>query len=626
MDPSFTRMIKLDILTNLALEPQSITDILHEIRSYVRHDDKHFVCASIQAIGRITEISQIVYARIVPDPDEARAQSNTIALNCLHGLVALIRCSRNKQVIGQCVLVMTNIAGLVMDTDTKDPNDVRGDVVRRLMFLLTRSLVYVNKEDNDEEEDAKDEEGNNEWNELMDKETLCLPTDAMASALWLVGEWFCSSQQTNILKMDKKSKNQMNHEILRLLTRSFPEFESMVKLQAIHYASKMLLMEDSLLSPVCSHILAQGRLDINPDVRDRARFESSLLSLVAPTFLNDFDNTVAKPINSALTPGQAKTLLLSPKPPSSTLPLDGGEKVDQEEVFRFGTLSSLLHHRAGKAYLPLPPWAEVDSDKSLRDPPVPAMTGQEKKKDDSVHGFYDDEFSSDAETSSSERSSDESSDEDDSSEDESDNEATSSSEEESSSEETSEDESSEDESSEEEEEIKLTSRSNGNTNKIHLPPSITKSMVDDYSEEESSSSDDDSEQTSEDDDSYTEPIPTSNVSDSLIPMSSNTISKGIMTIPSPEISSKKPSVEDLSNDLSGLVMAPLVVDAADDNSPSDIDSDSGQWYRLIRPEIAGGLSLEARYIRGETRKRELYVAKQNIGDSTVLLQLKFENK
>ena len=617
MDPSFTRMIKLEILTNLALEPKSINDILHEIRTYVRHDDKKFVCAAIQAIGRIAEISKIVYERVIPDKQLAQNQSDAIGFNCLYGLIALTRSSSNTMVIGQCVIVMTHIfSSLQIMNPNKiiqDPNNVKTDVIQRIMFLLVQSLEFIDGKEPDEN-----------WNEYGDGHVL--PTDAMACSLWLIGEWFISTN-TEIWKIDKNEKDQMNQEILRLLTRSFTDFESLVKLQAIHYASKMLLLSNATqYSSLSSHILAQGRLDINPDIRDRARFESSLLSILVPTLLLDFDDTnksngKAKPMHAA---DQTKQLLLSIKPPSTVLPLEKDKNNDKEEVFRFGTLSSLVHHRAGEAYLALPPWATVNSDSSLRDPVKEPHKPLETKQE-SVRGFYGDDFSNSGSESTSDESSDESTDE--SSDDDSTSEEDSESSEDESTEESESSESESDSESENETEIennKIT-KSFENAQKLKLPSSVTKSMVDESSEDGSASSNEtESDESSDDESSDDESLYLPDSNNSLLPMPINVMSKNLTSIPSPSMTSK--IVNSPTDDLSGLIMAPLVIDKKEDSKPSDIDSDSGQWYHLVKPELAGGLLLDARYVRGETRKRELNVAGQEINDSVVLVQLKFENR
>lgn len=58
-DPTHIKLLKLDILTNLATE-SSIGVILREFQTYISSSDKEFVAASIQAIGRCaTNIKEV---------------------------------------------------------------------------------------------------------------------------------------------------------------------------------------------------------------------------------------------------------------------------------------------------------------------------------------------------------------------------------------------------------------------------------------------------------------------------------------------------------------------------------------------------------------------------------------
>jgi len=50
-DPTHIKLLKLEILTNLATET-SIPIILREFQTYITNHDKKFVAATIQAIGR----------------------------------------------------------------------------------------------------------------------------------------------------------------------------------------------------------------------------------------------------------------------------------------------------------------------------------------------------------------------------------------------------------------------------------------------------------------------------------------------------------------------------------------------------------------------------------------------
>jgi len=70
-DPTHIKLLKLDILTNLATET-SISVILREFQTYISSSDKEFVGASIQAIGRCA------------------SNIKEVTDTCLNGLVSLL--------------------------------------------------------------------------------------------------------------------------------------------------------------------------------------------------------------------------------------------------------------------------------------------------------------------------------------------------------------------------------------------------------------------------------------------------------------------------------------------------------------------------------------------------------
>lgn len=634
------------------------------------------------------------------DPKEAKRESDTVALNCLHGLYALTLCCRKKEVISECVITMVNIMGILSSHQNtkavKDPNKVRSNVVRKLLFLLIRSLAFSTKNQQHHhhqeqgitsEDEERKEELRKEWllHNNTTEETLCLTTDATSSALWFISEWLISPNQHKMYPdLSQSQRTEVMNGILCLLSSSFPSFEPTLKLHSIHFASKLLLFLSSLGNDQnaiarASNILAQGRLDLNLDVRDRARFESSLLYQVIPSNLVDFPEgmnhaTAAAIQEKKLTLEQGKQILLASKPPSTFLPVDLGEK-NKEEIFRFGTLSSLVHHRAGRAYLPLPPWAEKDSDAKLRDPTATSTsssgstTSQNNRIEKKEKGFYDDD---DTSSSSSE------SDSDDESESESDSDESSSSSSDESESDESDDESDSEESSSEynssssdedsDDEIKnnvnavVESKVGnliglGNTdfvsnvsepppNHPNLPPNTTsKSMLDESSssEEETSSSDSDTDSDTESDDddsvvSMTNKMKGTNTiatSDTLLPMMSNMNmdSSSNTTNQKTNNNNKFNTSSSMSDDLSGLVMPPPVYDTIDEeeeSSSTDDTSDLGPWERIVRPELAGGLAVDMRFVRRNTKKKEL--SRNNnlkfdlVNDRVILIQCRFQNK
>ena len=213
----------------------------------------------------------------------------------------------------------------------------------------------------------------------------------------------------------------MRSEVLRLISRSMAQMDPCEKLQCIHFASKALVMtkesgrtssrsDDDMA--MCEYILAMGRVDVLPDVRDRARFESNLLNLCIGLTI-DTEALIPCPpeAKQQLSAIDAREILLATQRAPSHLPV---EEESKEPSFRFGSLSSLISHKARQAYIPLPPWATENSSSDLRAPPEPA-TPEDKdgwkireanKKGKSAGSFYDsDEGSSSSDDSSSGESS-----------------------------------------------------------------------------------------------------------------------------------------------------------------------------------------------------------------------------
>uniref|UniRef100_A0A0C9RZA1 AP-3 complex subunit beta n=1 Tax=Fopius arisanus TaxID=64838 RepID=A0A0C9RZA1_9HYME len=88
-DPTHIKLLKLDILTNLATET-SIGVILREFQTYISSSDKEFVGASIQAIGRCA------------------SNIKEVTDTCLSGLVSLLS-NRDEVVVAESVVVIKKL-------------------------------------------------------------------------------------------------------------------------------------------------------------------------------------------------------------------------------------------------------------------------------------------------------------------------------------------------------------------------------------------------------------------------------------------------------------------------------------------------------------------------------------
>lgn len=95
-DPTHIKLLKLDIMTNLATEA-SIAVILREFQTYIQSNDKEFVAATIQAIGRCA------------------ASISEVTETCLSGLVHLLS-NHNQYVVAESVVV---IKKLLQSQDTQ---------------------------------------------------------------------------------------------------------------------------------------------------------------------------------------------------------------------------------------------------------------------------------------------------------------------------------------------------------------------------------------------------------------------------------------------------------------------------------------------------------------------------
>ena len=624
MDPSFTRQIKLDILASLALQPDAINAVLGELRTYIRHDDKAFVRSAVKCVGKMVELAAALVDKQTVNIEEARQKAITVALNALYGLQTFLACSRNPLVVGECVVTMRQILvqlqqfGAMMVVD--DPNKVQQTAIKRLILVVLQALApqdtrkAMTKEEYDDE-DAK----------LNDDEELAkraLPPEAVAAALWAIGEFFLISTRP-LLNVNQASAR---FEILRLAAKGFCDYPPPVKLQIIHLATKCIVMEKtgatsgSSLVDLCSYILNMAKLDVHHDVRDRARFESAVLDL-------------AQDHPEQLSWQAARTMLVHAKPPKcSTLPIVDTAKDQGQIEFPFGTLSSLVGHKAGPTFYPLPPWAPVSSPSALRDPTkvvtmeakssslgpaAAATTAAAPVSSEFPRSFYDSNDEEETEASStSESSSDESSTEEEDQTTSSEDETTQSSQEQSQESEDGSDTSTADDQPLKHTQTPMLAEALNNDAKppvMNAPPRESVNLLGiDLSKEEDStvsdeeSGDDETESESENSDASTEEEDGKGTAPEA-----NLLSLG--TILHTEVNE--------SSGLEDLVMAPLVVDGPMETP--DLDRDSSAWTRLVRHELAGGLEVQQRFLRGASSKQEANLLK--LPEGTVIVQLKFEN-
>ena len=323
-------------------------------------------------------------------------------------------------------------------------------------------------------------------------------------------------------------------------------------------------------------------------------------------------------------------VLLGKKPAPSFLTVED-DNVGDKSLFRFGTLSSLVGHQARGTYLQLLPWSDKNSPKSLRDPVeavkeqlsgVPLSAGG--GGGNATPGFYGGDSENESSSSDDSSSSESSSGGDD--EADSDSDSTDS------------------------------SSSSANGNKSHMPMGMTVgvtplvnniqsapgvsvmqprgqmmsfapvpvSTVMESSSGSSSSDDDDSSSSSSASENRNSRDFSNDATKKLI--DGNLLSLATQSVP---ISHEQPisgKVSSVMDDLRGLVMAPIAVDASK-ASDTDIERNSSAWVQLVRPQVSGGLSVRARFLRGPIRVGEAKLKGLDPeGPNVVCVQVEFGNQ
>lgn len=638
----------------MALEPAAIEAVLNELRAYIRHVDKTFATTAIRAVGRVVELARIVYDRhgaSSGNPARERQEASRVALDALHGLSVVTQVSESKQVVGEAVSVMQSILVSLCTTTTlsdgstfvlDDPNEVRAFAMRRILLLLVNALsnrqkTFANEVAEDSDEDEK------EVSELESVSTN-LNSAALSSALWIVGEWMANAPLfgASTWMHGLTNKPRAKQELLRLIDSCFPYLKSFEKEQAIHFASKiwvscasstMTIAESSDVA-ICEHILAMGRLDVNPNVKDRARFESCLLH-TSSGLKYDTNGIDERPGGASLDQEQAMAILLANKPSSSYLPIEDEKRVDLTS-FQFGTLSSLVGHRVRGTSTPLPTWAKKNSPMSLREPIEVAKEQlapnfSERRQ---VTGFYgNDEDSSDS-------SSDDSSDSDSSSSDSG------------SSSDSSDSESGIDDDS------SSSSEDSGKGNNFTGAPPMASTNVNiqnnqlfdmmapqkqeplaqpfKVNQSTADSSDDDSTDSDDSDDDSSDSSEMMQIGNAMkfeqkgVGSGSTQTEGNLLGLMStngfqPSPAPRNTSSSSTMDDFKGLVMEPINMDDLNTQGINP-ERDSSAWTQYVRPELCGGLSVQARYLRGPTKENELRL--RNIDPSksnAICVQLRFSN-
>lgn len=110
-DPTHIKLLKLEILTNLASET-NISVILREFQTYISSSDKDFVAATIQAIGRCA------------------ASIDEVTETCLTGLVHLLS-NRDEHVVAESVVVIKKL----LQTQVTEHFEIISQMAKLLDFI-----------------------------------------------------------------------------------------------------------------------------------------------------------------------------------------------------------------------------------------------------------------------------------------------------------------------------------------------------------------------------------------------------------------------------------------------------------------------------------------------------------
>ncbi|XP_055614239.1 AP-3 complex subunit beta-2 [Uranotaenia lowii] len=110
-DQTHIKLLKLDILTNLATET-SISVILREFQTYISSNDKDFVASTIQAIGRCA------------------ASISEVTDTCLSGLVHLLS-NKDEYVVAESVVVIKKL----LQTQKEEHFDIITQMAKLLDFI-----------------------------------------------------------------------------------------------------------------------------------------------------------------------------------------------------------------------------------------------------------------------------------------------------------------------------------------------------------------------------------------------------------------------------------------------------------------------------------------------------------
>jgi AP-3 complex subunit beta len=356
-DPSFCRALKLDILTAL-VDAANVTPVLRELQSYVKHGDKDFVCAAVRAVGRVADAQPEVAPR------------------CLHGLMGLLACVRSEKVAGQAVVVIRQLlqqrrAAAAAQGGEEEAAGM-GPVVKQLASVL-----------------------------ISDKGQRVGP-EARASLVWIVGEFigFVRPAAPDVLRLLAKGFAEeaapVKMQVVNLAVKLYLHHHKHTHGDGGGGGGgggggDSLLGadgggggnggsrdddDDDAVAKLVRYVLELARFDANYDLRDRTRLLTASLGLAPAGGGGGQASATVDAAALVALRAKAEEVFLPPKLPPLTL--QGPVAAAGRAGLTVGSLSWMLHHKV-PGYQELPDWAPLPSDPAIRDPPrapaTPAAAG-----------------------------------------------------------------------------------------------------------------------------------------------------------------------------------------------------------------------------------------------------------
>ncbi|KAG8929188.1 AP-3 complex subunit beta [Tulasnella sp. 417] len=307
-DITQVKQVKLRILVAL-ITSDNAQDLLREFKDYVVDTDDKLVSDAVWAIGQC--------ALKAPD----------VSSSCLSALTMLIR-SSNDVAVAAAVLALKSL------------HQRRSSLAGTVNVVASLASHFDN---------------------------IGHP-EARACILWMVGQYArASGQGTTPMPESLQAIEPWVPDILRKAAKSFKSDPSAVKLQALSLAAKAFVLASSheQIRLLARYVFSLARYDLDYDVRDRARFLSSLLTGV--------NGGIFSGSGSDEQEADVQEGVILRAPQVIHVLFEGKEAPRDEERWRSGALdlgtASLITGMAMQDdYLRhLPDWPDEGTDSSLRD-------------------------------------------------------------------------------------------------------------------------------------------------------------------------------------------------------------------------------------------------------------------